>query len=184
MNAVKKKSKPGESFVDHHAVERAVEKLAERCSLLLARVKHWREERLRTDRYMSVAEAAAALGLQQRTVLRRIAHRKLIALWSTEAGRYRVLACSLALTPQDTKILMDAVDGSNGFLEWYLETPQVKLNGMRPLDLIVASENHSRAARAKRRRLVESLAELGSSIFSTEFDRLRLSRASQDLLLA
>lgn len=184
MKDAKQKMQAAESFPDSQAVERAVERLAARSARLLARIKCWREEQVRTDRYMSIAEAATALGLQRQTVLRRIANLKLIAPRSPESGRYRVLECSLDLTPRDTKILMAAVDGSNGFLEWYLETPNVKLNGMKPLELIVASENHSRAARAKRRRLVESLAELGGSIFSTAFDRLQLDRASPDLKLA
>jgi hypothetical protein len=99
---------------------------------------------LRSTEFKTTSEASELLGIREAAVRKRIREQKLFALKTPVEGEHRIPAWALEprLAGAPTAALLAQAEGTD---EWhlyhFLSTPNGSLNGLRPFECLLSSEN-------------------------------------------
>jgi len=115
---------------------------------------------LRSAEFKTTSEASELLGIREAAVRKRIREQKLFALKTPVDGEHRIPAWSLdpRLAGAPTAALLaDAGAADEWHLYHFLSTPNGSLNGLRPFECLLSSENLPLPRQAIRDELVADL---------------------------
>lgn len=128
---------------------------------------------LQSDEFLSVAQAAPLLGVEDAAVRRRIREGKLLALKHPSGGEHRVPIWATGISSGDTKALTDLGGDSPWDLYQFMEAPHGAMKALRPCDLLVAPEHLPAATRGARDTLAASLKANGSTLLGLVLQALK-----------
>ena len=121
---------------------------------------------LQSDEFVSVAQAAPLLGVEDAAVRRRIREGKLLALKHPRGGEHRIPIWATGISGVDTKALVDLAGDSMWDLYQFMGAPHGAMKAMRPCDLLVAAEHLPMATRGAREALAASLKANGTTLLA------------------
>lgn len=121
---------------------------------------------LQSEEFLSVAEAAPLLGVEDAAVRRRIREGKLLALKHPSGGEHRVPIWATGISSADTKALTDLGGDSPWDLYQFMEAPHGAMKALRPCDLLVAPEHLPAGTRRVRDALAASLKTNGTTLLA------------------
>ena len=126
---------------------------------------------LRSAEFKTTSEASELLGIREAAVRKRIREQKLFALKTPVEGEHRIPAWALdsRLAGAPTAALLAQAEGAD---EWhlyhFLSTPNGSLNGLRPFECLLSSENLPPPRQAIRDELMAYLGfPPGASLLET-----------------
>ena len=119
-----------------------------------------------SDEFVSMAVAAQFLGVQTRTIQRRVRERSVLTLRGFENTEPRIPAWTLAFRPRDMKALLAEVGDSHWSLYQFLKEPIGGLSGLTPYQMLVPLDQLRRVPRAYREDLVEALGGDSKTLFA------------------
>lgn len=122
---------------------------------LLKKSMRGQDEKLLTNEFVSISEAAQLLKVQPRTVQRRVRECSLLALRGFAVKEYRIPAWTLSFKPGDTAALMAVVGDSHWHLYQFLQAP-MGFGVLTPAHLLVDPALLSRWQREAREDLVQN----------------------------
>lgn len=128
---------------------------------------------LQSEEFLSVAEAAPLLGVEDAAVRRRIREGKLLALKHPSGGEHRVPIWATGISSADNKALTELGGDSPWDLYQFMEAPHGAMKALRPCDLLVAPEHLPAATRGARDALAASLKANGSTLLALVLKALK-----------
>lgn len=108
---------------------------------------------LQSDKFRSVGEAVALLGIQDPAIRKRIRDSRLFALTVPGSEEYRIPVWALGLGPEETKALV-AAQRDAWTLYLYLETPSGAFDGLRPFELLLPADSLTFEQKSRRQALL------------------------------